>query len=196
MVFLIIALVLVLLDQVTKYLVSVNIPYGETVSVISGFFDLTYVRNPGSAFSFLAGTDWGIYVLIAISAVASLVFLYLLLFKSKKFPFWLRVINVVLLAGTLGNFIDRVRYRSVVDFLQFTFGSYVFPIFNVADICVVLSTIGLALFVLFDKEFFADKKKDSDSSEKHEEPASDEEVVEGISEDELPDGEQKAEVTV
>ena len=156
---------LVLLDQITKHLVANSLTLGQDISVIDGFFDITYERNTGSAFSFLADENWGIYILAAISVIASVLLLFFQIKYRKKLPFLLRLDLAVLTAGTIGNMIDRTVYRSVVDFLKFTFGTYVFPIFNVADICVVVATIGLMLLVLKKQEYFFGEKNSSSKKE-------------------------------
>lgn len=148
---------LVVADQISKYFVVENIELHEKITLIPGFFDFTHVRNPGSAFSILADRSWGIYVLISISSIACAGILYLLYRAGKKkMPFLFQLALTFILAGAAGNLIDRIRYKSVVDFFQFTFGSYVFPIFNVADICVVCGTIGLILLLLINKNLSAD----------------------------------------
>ena len=157
--------VLILLDQITKNYVVNTLSIGENVSVIRGFFDITYERNTGSAFSFFADASWGIYILTAISLAASLFFLYFLIKNRKKFPRLVLIDIAVLAAGTIGNLIDRVLHKSVVDFFKFTFGSYVFPIFNVADICVVVGTIGLMILVIKHQHLFFDTPKDQKKSE-------------------------------
>ncbi len=146
--------VLVFIDQFTKDLITKSLALSQVDPVIKGFFSLMYVRNTGSAFSMFASKSWGGTFLSVISAIAFLVVIFLAFFVLVKY--WSRRMSMCLIflaAGTLGNLIDRVRLKYVVDFLRFDFGSYTFPIFNVADICVTLSCIALAVLLIFNEKF-------------------------------------------
>ena len=148
-IFTIIAAALVVLDQITKNIIVKNFEIYQQKNIIPGFFSFYYTRNTGSAFSFLADKAWGIYVLTAISFTMSIA-LYIVLLRAIKLKDKLTAFAFTLfIAGAVGNLIDRALYRSVVDFIRFDFGSYTFPIFNIADICAVCATgllIGLLLF--------------------------------------------------
>lgn len=150
MLYILIAL-LVILDQGLKYFITQNFQLFEIQPVIQGFFSLTYFRNSGGAFSFLAETDWGIFILSGVSILVSAGLIYLIVRLRNKDFTWMRVALSLLAAGSIGNMIDRIRFRSVVDFLMFTFGSYTFPIFNVADMCIVVGSILLAFLAITDK---------------------------------------------
>lgn len=147
---------LVALDQLTKFLVVQNIGKSDVITIIPNFFDLIYRENRGAAWSFLADADWGIYVLRVVSLLAAILFCYILTkIKSK----WLRVAMVLMIAGTIGNGIDRWLFGFVIDFLSFTFGTYVFPTFNIADSILVVGTIMFAggmLFIPHDQQFIED----------------------------------------
>ena len=138
-----------MLDQITKNIIVKNFEIYQQKNIIPGFFSFYYTRNTGSAFSFLADKAWGIYVLTAISFTMSIA-LYIVLLRAIKLKDKLTAFAFTLfIAGAVGNLIDRALYRSVVDFIRFDFGSYTFPIFNIADICAVCATgllIGLLLF--------------------------------------------------
>jgi signal peptidase II len=160
--------VLIILDQLFKFLISQNIPFMEVHPVIPGFFSLTNVMNNGGAFSLLAEQKWGIYVLTAISAIVSVVLLIILIRLRGKNYNLIRLVLALVTAGTIGNMIDRIRLGSVLDFLMFKFGSYVFPVFNFADMCIVVGSISLALLIFFDKRILAgkaDKKMAEDDNE-------------------------------
>lgn len=148
-IFTFIAAALVVLDQITKNIIVKNFEIYQQKNIIPGFFSFYYTRNTGSAFSFLADKAWGIYVLTAISFTMSIA-LYIVLLRAIKLKDKLTAFAFTLfIAGAVGNLIDRALYRSVVDFIRFDFGSYTFPIFNIADICAVCATgllIGLLLF--------------------------------------------------
>ena len=135
-------------DQVTKYLIVSKFELHDQKEIIKDFFSLYYTQNTGSAFSMFADKTWGIYMLSAVSLLMSIVIVYAIYKSMFHKSFWLKTSLVLLLAGAIGNLIDRLRIRYVVDFLRFDFGSYTFPIFNVADICAVVGT-AILLFMIF-----------------------------------------------
>ncbi len=145
MVYLIVILLLTAADQAVKYLVNTMVPPTEQIAVIENFFYIVNRRNSGAAWSFLANQSWGIYLLAAISFMASCVMIVILLRTRVR---WLKISLAVVAGGSLGNFIDRVSQLSVTDYLDFHFGSYVFPTFNLADMLVVCGTILLCLVIL------------------------------------------------
>ena len=146
--------VLVFIDQFTKDLITKSLALSQVDPIINGFFSLMYVRNTGSAFSMFSSKSWGITFLSVVSAIAFLIIIFLAYYVLVKF--WSKRLSMCLIflaAGTLGNLIDRIRLKYVVDFLRFDFGNYTFPIFNVADICVTLSCICLAVLLIFNEKF-------------------------------------------
>ena len=149
MVWILIIAALAVADQLIKSLVIRHLPGDTYKVVIDSFFYLVNRRNTGAAWSFLADQSWGIIVLSILSAIASLVLVVLTLAIRKK---RYQAVLSLMAAGAIGNMIDRVRDGGVLDYLDFHFGSYVFPTFNLADICLVVGTILLSLFVLFDKD--------------------------------------------
>ncbi|NCA97795.1 MAG: signal peptidase II [Clostridia bacterium] len=149
MVWILIIAVLATADQLIKSLVVRLLPGDTFKIVIDSFFYLVNRRNTGAAWSFLANQSWGIIVLSVLSAIASLALVILtLVIRKKRY----QAVLSLMAAGAIGNLIDRVRDGGVIDYLDFHFGSYVFPTFNLADICLVVGTILLSLFVLFDKD--------------------------------------------
>lgn len=146
MVWTIIILVGLLLDQVSKLVAQNHLASGGAVSVIGEFFVLEYHVNTGAAWSFLANQTWGIYVLSAISVGACVLFIYWLIkIKDRRVRFCLSLI----ISGTAGNMIDRIFRGGVIDFLSFRFGQYQFPIFNVADSILVVGIVLLLISLLF-----------------------------------------------
>ncbi len=144
--YLIFAVVWVALDQGVKLLVRAAIPLHTTQAFIPGLFDLTYIRNTGAAFSILRSQTW---LLTVLSGIAVVVLLVLLL--RRAIPSRLGMLSLsLLLAGAAGNFIDRLAFGYVTDMFQTTFMN--FPVFNVADIGVVLGGFFLVLAVLTAKE--------------------------------------------
>lgn len=156
--------VLVFFDQYIKNLITQNIAFGGEVPVIDGFFSIVHATNTGGAFSFLAENDWGIFLLSGISIVVSVILLYTLYRLRSRHVFWIRFAIALLVSGTIGNMIDRIRVKSVVDYLMFTFGTYTFPIFNLADMCIVCGSILLAVLLMFDKTLFRTKEENMKTS--------------------------------
>jgi len=146
------ALVIVL-DQFTKNWVVDAFSFAETRPVTS-FFNLVLAHNSGAAFSFLAGAGgWQRVFFIVVASVASAVILYLLRKHGQQTLFSLALSLV--LGGALGNLIDRIRWGYVVDFLDFYYGNYHWPAFNVADMAI---TGGVILLVLDSMRKPMDKK--------------------------------------
>lgn len=137
-------IILLITDQVTKQLVASTFDYRETLAVLP-FFNLTYVHNPGAAFSFLADQGgWQRWFFTAIAAIASVVFIVWMA-KTPKEQKLLSIAFALILSGALGNLIDRVLFGYVIDFLDFHWAGYHFAAFNVADSMIF---IGAALMIL------------------------------------------------
>ena len=159
MLYFILAAVLVALDQLVKYLVSTNIPLGGSAPFLPHIMDLTYVQNTGCAFSLLEEQTW---LLTLVSAVMSVVLGAALVKNFFKHPLG-KVTLSLLLAGAVGNLIDRALYGYVIDMFRTLFME--FAVFNVADICVVVGGVAAAAYYLFlyDKlEGKANEQTDSD----------------------------------
>lgn len=136
-------ILMVLADQLTKWLITIYIPYGTARPIIPDFFYISHVLNTGAA--------WGVMsdrtaLLSVITIVACLLLLYLLVVSVNP---WLTASLVMVVSGAVGNLIDRVFRGEVVDFLSFHFGSYDFPSFNVADVCITCGCILLMIVVVF-----------------------------------------------
>jgi len=139
-----IAVVVAVLDQVTKLLVQQSLPLYTTKTVIPGFFNLVHTLNKGAAFGFLnqPGTNWQTYFFIAAGVTAVLIILNLLS-KSQGEGKLFVVSMGLILGGAVGNLIDRIHTGEVVDFLEFYLGKFVWPAFNVADIGITCGTLAL-----------------------------------------------------
>lgn len=137
-------LAVVALDQITKYAIEARLSLGQSIELIKGFFSLTYARNTGAAWSILTGQMTFFYI---ISTIALIVMTYFL-WKTDKKENLQRFALALLIAGTLGNFIDRLMFQYVRDFLDFIIIGYDFPIFNVADISLNVA-IGLLILEAF-----------------------------------------------
>lgn len=141
------------LDQFTKHLIVQAFSFGEA-SPVTSFFNLVLAHNTGAAFSFLAAAGgWQRLFFIVVAAGASAVILYLLRKHGQQTLFGLALSLV--LGGALGNLIDRIRWGYVVDFLDFYYGNYHWPAFNVADMAI---TGGVILLVLDSMRKPTDKK--------------------------------------
>ena len=138
-----IAIIVVLADQLTKITMTRLLAYGQSDPVTS-YFNLVMVYNKGAAFSFLSDqSGWQRYFFTGISVVASLFMLWMLKRNpTQKLFCWALAL---ILGGALGNLIDRVAYGHVIDFLDFHLAGWHWPAFNVADAAI---TLGAALFVL------------------------------------------------
>ncbi|AJY77863.1 signal peptidase II [Paenibacillus beijingensis] len=137
-----IAIIVFVLDFITKKIVANNMTIGEQIPVIGNFFVLTSIRNTGAAFSIFEGARY-FFLFITLIVVAGIVW-YIRRARESGSLLLITALGMVL-GGAVGNFLDRAIYGEVVDFLQLNFGSYTFPIFNVADIGI---TVGVALIVL------------------------------------------------
>ena len=138
-----IALIILMLDQLTKIAVVGAFQLGETMPITS-FFNLVRVHNPGAAFSFLADAGgWQRWFFTGLGVLAAGVMVYLLRMHAGQTLFCLAL--SLLLGGAVGNVIDRLLYSYVIDFLDFYYGTWHFPAFNVADSAI---TVGAGLLIL------------------------------------------------
>lgn len=141
---LIITISLLILDQIVKFQTRLNIKLGEEVTVIPQIFSLTYLQNTGAAWSFMQGNSI-FFVLIAFLAI--LIFIYLLYkFKSNCL---ISLGITLMLTGTIGNLIDRIKFGFVTDMFKIDFIN--FPVFNIADMCLTFGVI-ILLFSLLKEE--------------------------------------------
>ena len=134
-----------LLDRLTKYLAIINLKDKSDIILIKNVLVLTYLENTGAAFSMLEGKRL-IFILITI-VFSIIIFLFFLKIKPDRRFSPLYICLTVILAGAVGNLIDRIMNGFVVDFIYFQIIN--FPVFNVADICVTLGVIFLIIFLLF-----------------------------------------------
>jgi signal peptidase II len=170
---------LVSVDQFTKKIIDSEMLYNAKREIIPNFFYLHYVRNTGSAFSLFADKPWGIYMLSAVSVILGIGIFVLMVLASKRSMKLISLALCLLSSGAIGNLIDRIMLRYVIDFLRFDFGSYTFPIFNFADICAVCGTVLLIGIIIFDSKSFENllsivtRKKEEKTEEKSDEKPED-----------------------
>lgn len=141
---------LVSVDQLTKWLAVLSLKNAEATTIIPKLLGFTYVENTGAAFGILQGQRWLFLILTGAVMVAILA---LLLFGKFRKHLIFNISATLIVAGGLGNFIDRLIHGYVVDFIQVLF--FEFPVFNVADCYVVIGSVLLLVFFLF---MYDDKK--------------------------------------
>lgn len=145
----IISILIIILDQVTKYLAIQHLKTSAPYIVLDNFFQLNYVENYGAAFGILEGKKI-FFIIMTLAVVIGISFF--LIKNYHEMNIFLRIGISLLLGGAIGNFIDRIRLGYVVDFISFRLiGRYDFPVFNIADIAIVVGTGLILILVLFDK---------------------------------------------
>lgn len=142
--------VLVAIDQVTKYLAIMNLKGKEEIIIIDKCLHLTYVENSGAAFGIFQNATI-LFTVLTIAIVFGI--MWYLLKESNNVGIFLKLPLVMILAGAIGNLIDRIHLGYVVDFIHSPLGGlYNFPVFNFADIYVTCSAIFLIIYLLFTEE--------------------------------------------
>ena len=140
--------IFLLIDQLSKLLINLNMDLNESIELINNFFSITYVHNIGAAFSLLPGNR----LLFIIIAIFVLGIIYLFFIKNQKLN-KLEVISYsLLISGIIGNLIDRIIFGYVLDFLDFNIFGYNFAIFNFADSFIVISVSLLIIGLLGEKK--------------------------------------------
>ena len=131
------ALLIVILDQFTKFLVKQNFQLNQSIPIIKNILHLTYITNTGSAFGLFKGLNW-FFVFFSVIVIIAIFYYLERIVKNEKL---LQFAVGLLLGGTIGNLIDRVAYGAVIDFIDFR----VWPVFNIADSAV---TIGVIILIV------------------------------------------------
>lgn len=139
----IISIILIFIDQLLKYIVSNSINLYDSIKIIPNFFDITYVKNSGAAFSILEGGR----LFFIILAIISLIILIRFIFLDTKISRYDCISYSLVLSGITGNLIDRIVYGSVIDYIHFHLPFYDMPIFNFADMCIVVGII-MIIYIL------------------------------------------------
>ena len=149
----------IVLDQLTKWLITSTMRLHESIPVLHDFFSITYIRNSGAAFGILAGSHAGFrlvfFGLTSVLALALLGTIYVRLSPAD----WVGQVSVsAIFGGAVGNLIDRIRAGEVIDFLDFSLLGHHWPAFNVADAAI---TVGVAFLIM---HFFRHKGDSPHSS--------------------------------
>lgn len=152
-----VAAAVLIADQLTKMAIIATIPFGASRQVLGDVVQLWHVRNTGAAFSLFEG-GLLLFVVVTILALGMVAYFHRAFVGRSR---WLQVILGVVLGGALGNFIDRLRYGYVTDFLSVGIGDVRWPTFNVADSAVVC---GIGLLVIILTFFTPDESRASESA--------------------------------
>ncbi|QUH31584.1 signal peptidase II [Vallitalea guaymasensis] len=144
-VMLISVILLISLDQFTKYLTVLNIPERTYIPILNDVFGLTYVKNNGAAFGMLQEQIW-LFIIFTTIILIGIFYFYAKIPKEKRY-YPIRFTMILFIAGAIGNFVDRIRLRYVVDMLYFKLID--FPVFNMADCYVVVGAILLIALMIF-----------------------------------------------
>lgn len=142
--------ILVAADQITKLLVVEHFTKGQSIHVIKGLLDFTYVQNKGAAFGMLANQRW-IFMVMTTFIMVAIVYGWI---KGYFTHITGRISAVLIMAGGIGNMIDRIRLGYVVDFIDIS-PLFSFAVFNVADCCVTVGSVLLMVYIMF----YMDEKK-------------------------------------
>ncbi len=137
-------------DQITKALIARNIALNSGIEVVPNFFHLVHIRNKGAIFGFFSqsGNIW-VFVLLTLASLAALGLVIYYFFKTPPNEKILKISLSLIIAGALGNLIDRVFRGSVIDFLDFSVKGWHWPSFNVADSCISIGALLLVFVFLF-----------------------------------------------
>ncbi len=163
-VYIVVFVLAVAIDQITKNIAQTMLDPGENVNVIGDVFQFAYTENYGAAFGMMQNKQTWFYIITGLVILFIIYFIVRMPMNSKYVP--VGIVVSVILAGAVGNLIDRVAHKYVVDFIYFR--PIDFPVFNVADIYVTLGMIIFVILVIFvykDRDFdFLDPRKKNDST--------------------------------
>jgi signal peptidase II len=148
-----ISLSTVALDQISKVQIMQTMRLHESIPVVSEFFSLTYIRNPGAAFGLLASSGQTFrLIFFGLTSVFALGLLGMIFFRLRQDD-WIGQLSIaVILGGAIGNLLDRVRFGEVIDFLDFYVNGYHWPAFNVADAAISVGVFFLILHFALEKK--------------------------------------------
>ena len=137
---------MIVIDQYTKFMVTLHIPLNYSVKVVEGFFNLTHIRNSGVAFGIFSDQQSELkpYLLIFVSVVA-IVAILAIFHQTGKEKRLVRMGLILIFSGAIGNLIDRVIHKEVIDFIDIFIENQHWPAFNVADSCITVGVLFMAL---------------------------------------------------
>ena len=144
-----VALIVLFIDRLIKYFVMSNLILLESIEVIKSFFNITYIKNDGIAFNMLSGNR----IIILVLTIIFVYLFYLMFIKGKKLTNFNRIIYGMLFGGILGNLLDRIVFKSVIDYFDFRLFGFSFPVFNFADTMIVISIFFIFIEVIRGEEY-------------------------------------------
>lgn len=159
----IIALFIIALDQLTKYLIVKNMELGESIKVIEDFLYITSHRNRGAAWGILEGQMWFFYIITVVVIIGIIYYIQ----KAAKGKMLFGVSLGFMLGGAIGNFIDRVFRNEVVDFVNTYIFGYDFPVFNIADSALVIGVAMLMIQMLLEERALKKEKTHGENGTHH-----------------------------
>ena len=131
------SLIVLVFDQILKFIIRSKLVLNETINVIANFFNITYVENDGAAWNILSGNK----IILILIALLVLFFIFYYFIFNKKLNKTEVIAYSLFIGGLLGNLWDRIFIGRVIDYLDFKIFGYNFPVFNLADICIVLGVL-------------------------------------------------------
>lgn len=149
-----ISFILFFIDQLIKIVIDFSLQLNHSIKIIPNFFYITYVRNIGAAFSILEGNR----IFLILLALLALSFIYQNLLKNKNLNHLEIFTYSLLIGGIFANLYDRIFRGYVIDYFDFQLGNYSFPIFNLADICIVIGCF-FFIFIILKEDFHENKSR-------------------------------------
>ncbi len=137
-------------DQLVKFMVQRGMHLYQSIPVIPSAFHITYVENDGAAWNIFSGNK----LFLILIACTTLIFLYFFFLRNKKISTIEQISYSLFIGGVLGNLIDRIFLGHVIDYLDFTIFTYHYPVFNIADIGIVLGTILLVIDTIWGEKLW------------------------------------------
>lgn len=140
-----ITLITLVIDQTSKYLILLNMKEFESIPIINNFFKVTFMKNTGAAFSFLEGNVP--LIIIVTSIIIIFILRYIKITNPKRQE---KIFYSLIIGGAFGNLIDRIVHGYVIDFLDFNLFGYNYPVFNIADISIVVGIFSLIILSIIE----------------------------------------------
>lgn len=148
-----VSLIIVSLDQITKLLIINTMQLHESIPVVAGVFNLTYIRNPGAAFGLFATTNSAFRLIFFVgTSIFALGLLGTIFYRIHPDDVWGQLTVSSIVGGAIGNLLDRLQHGEVVDFLDVYIGRYHWPAFNVADGAISVGVVSLLIIFALDKK--------------------------------------------